>query len=66
MTVLESSFASAIFSLSWLTQLLRSASLAALKVCLWPLAERTNLLGPSVVGSAASAYARSAGGMVVV
>lgn len=54
-TVLASSLASAIFSLSWDTQLSRSAAVGALKVCLWPLEVRTNLLGPSVVGSAASA-----------
>lgn len=57
-TVLASSLASAIFSLSWATQLSRSAWEAALKVCLWPLEDRTNLLGPSVVGSAASAWER--------
>lgn len=50
-----SSLASAIFSLSWLTQLSRSAVLAALNVCLRPLAEKWNLLAPSVVGSLASA-----------
>lgn len=53
-TVLASSLASPILSLIWLTQLSRSAVLPALKVCLCPLEDRTNLLGPSVVGSAAS------------
>lgn len=54
-TVFASSLASAIFSFSCAIQLSRSACVAALKVCLWPLEDRTNLLGPSVVGSAASA-----------
>lgn len=53
-TVLASSLASVIFSLIWLTQLSRSAAVPALKVCLCPLEDRTNLLGPSGVGSAAS------------
>lgn len=53
-TVWASSLASAILSLIWLTQLSRSAALPALKVCLCPLEDRTNLLGPSAVGSTAS------------
>ena len=50
-----SSLASAILALIWATQLSRSAELAALKVCFWPLALKWNFWAPSVAGSEASA-----------
>lgn len=50
----ESSLASVILSLSWETQLSRSAVVAALKLCLLPLEVRVNLWVPSTTGSEAS------------
>ena len=50
--------ASVILAFSWATQLSRSAAEVALKVCLWPLAVKWNLLLPSVTGSEASACGR--------
>lgn len=47
--------ASAILSFSWETQLSRSATVAALKVCLLPLEVKWNLCEPSISGSVASA-----------
>jgi hypothetical protein len=54
-TVAEIYLASAILAFYWDSLLSRSAALEALKVCLWPLAVKWNLLAPSTAGSEASA-----------
>ena len=55
LTASAAALASAILALISATQPSRSALLAALNVCLWPLVDRTNLWSFSATGSSASA-----------